>query len=177
WTGFRDQYLDECMRLEGRGTRCRTVCPHCPTEGREGVICCRNCFNGGMMCIECMIERHRHLPLHIIEHWNGSFFQHIWLHDIGLRLQMGHEVGEGCPFKKTGPQAFVVLHTNGIHYVGVDFCKCPGQGPPHVQLLRASWWPATPLEKQTCATMAVLRQFHLLNLQGKISAYDFYRAL
>lgn len=70
----------------------------------------------------------------------------------------------------------MVLHTNGLHYVAVEFCKCWGL-QRRTQLLRLGWWPATPFDPQTCATFAVLRHFHLLNLQGKLPAYDFYRAL
>lgn len=70
----------------------------------------------------------------------------------------------------------VVLHTNGLHTVDVQYCDCSGM-ERRVQLLRLGWWPATPLDPRTCATMALLRHFHLLNLQGKLPAYDFYRAL
>lgn len=45
------------------------------------------------------------------------------------------------------------------------------------QLLRIGWWPATPLDPQTVATFEVLRQFQIQNLQGNLTAYDFYRAL
>ena len=69
-----------------------------------------------------------------------------------------------------------VLHVNGVHVVDVQFCSCRGS-PRRVALLRMSWWPATPLEPRTCATFALLRQFHLLNLQGKMTAYDYYAAL
>jgi hypothetical protein len=43
--------------------------------------------------------------------------------------------------------------------------------------LEAGWWPSTPLEPQSAASMAVLRSFHILNLQGQISPTDFYRSL
>ena len=69
-----------------------------------------------------------------------------------------------------------MIDTNGIHSVAVDFCRCV-QVEHRSQLLRIGWWPATPLEPQTCATMAVLRHFHLLNLQGNVTGYSFYRAL
>ncbi|KAJ8596339.1 hypothetical protein M405DRAFT_702942, partial [Rhizopogon salebrosus TDB-379] len=45
------------------------------------------------------------------------------------------------------------------------------------QLLRVHWFPATPLEPQTCATFDVLRLFHTVNLQGHLSGYDFYKSL
>ena len=108
--------------------------------------------------------------------WNGLFFQRSSLKTLGLRVQLGHPPGHYCPTKQPGHKDFAVIDTNGIHSVAVDFCRCV-----HVehrsQLLRIGWWPATPLEPQTCATMAVLRHFHLLNLQGNITGYSFYRAL
>lgn len=69
-----------------------------------------------------------------------------------------------------------VLHVNGIHAVDVQFCECSAS-ERRVQMLRMGWWPASPSDPRTCATMALLRHFHLLNLQGKLPAYDFYRAL
>ncbi|KII88031.1 hypothetical protein PLICRDRAFT_112159, partial [Plicaturopsis crispa FD-325 SS-3] len=177
WVRYREVYLDECMRREGRGTLRRSpTCPGCRQE-KSACLRCRDCFGGSLLCVECVVARHKRLPLHIVEQWNGSFFQRVPLRQFALRVQLGHPVGEGCSFKKTGPRDFLVIHVNGLHHVAVDFCECPGQAPPYVQLLRAGWWPATPLEPQTCATMDVLRHFQILNLQGKISAFDFYRAL
>jgi hypothetical protein len=108
--------------------------------------------------------------------WNGLFFQRSSLMTLGLRVQLGHPPDRYCPTKEPGHKYFAVIDTNGIHSIAVDFCRCS-----HVehrsQLLRIRWWPATPLEPQTCGTMAVLRHFHLLNLQGNVTGYSFYRAL
>lgn len=71
----------------------------------------------------------------------------------------------------------MVFHTNGIHCVSLDFCGCSNAAPDCRQILEAGWFPATPLEPQTCATNACLRQFQTLNLQGNISPYDYYTAL
>lgn len=71
---------------------------------------------------------------------------------------------------------FVVIHSNGIHRVAVDYCRCTSLSHRQ-QLLRIGWWPATPLEPRTCATMEVLRHFHLLTLQGKLPGYSFLKAL
>lgn len=70
-----------------------------------------------------------------------------------------------------------MLHTNGIHIVHIMFCRCSTAIPWHVQLLRIGWFPATPIKPQTCATMECLRQFQYLNLQGKLTAYSYYRSL
>lgn len=99
------------------------------------------------------------------------------LANLGLRFQLGHPTGIQCPFRIPGHSQFIALHVNGIHRVAIDFCGCPGSSPNFVQLLRASMYPATPLEPQTCATFEVLRNFHAMTLQGKISAFDYYHAL
>jgi hypothetical protein len=111
------------------------------------------------------------------QEWNGSFFERLYLRDLGLRIQLNHPPGSICQWRTAGHKNFVVLHTNGIHSVNIDFCGCSPAVSCKRQLLRTSWWPATPLEPQTCATFTLLNQFHLLSLQGKTSAFDFYRSL
>src|SRR5208283_6240199 len=59
----------------------------------------------------------------------------------------------------------------------VDFCGCPGQPDPYVQLLEMRWWPSTPIAPQTVATMDVLRAFHVLNLEARTPPTDFYHSL
>lgn len=107
----------------------------------------------------------------------GGFFRRVSLRDLGLRVQFGHSGGEVCMHKQAGHQNFVVIHVNGIHRVAVDFCGCKVGFDRFRQVLRMSWWPATPLEPQSCATMELLRLFHIMNLQGRINAFDFYKGL
>lgn len=76
-----------------------------------------------------------------------------------------------------GTKDFIVVHVNGIHQVSLDFCGCYTHAEHWCQLLRFGWYPATPINPQTCATIHVLRDFHVKNLQGKISAHDFYQSL
>lgn len=104
---------------------------------------------------------------------------------MGLRVQLGesHPPGTMCVFRREVHKDFVVLHTNGIHLVNVDSCECSGSTlnePPLSlarQLLRAGWYPATHLNPQTCATFELMRGFHLLSLQAKVSHYHYYNAL
>jgi hypothetical protein len=108
--------------------------------------------------------------------WNGLFFQRTTLRDLGLRVQLGHAYGRLCPTKLAANVTFRVIHSNGIHHVAVDQCQCHGIDL-NIQLLRIGWWPATPLDPKSAATFEVLNHFHLLNLQGKVTGYSFYRAL
>ncbi|KAF7974955.1 hypothetical protein HWV62_10677 [Athelia sp. TMB] len=173
WALYRDEYLDEMMALEGRG-RFAGQCSGCGE--RDPLYRCKECTHGSMWCQKCLVERHVDNPLHIVQKWNRSFFERTTLRALGLRVQLGHAAGHFCPSFKVGNKDFVVIHTNGIHSIHLEFCRCRSV-PRHVQLLRAGWFPATPLKPQTCATMEVLRQFHTLHLQGKVTGYSFYRSL
>lgn len=57
------------------------------------------------------------------------------------------------------------------------FCECPGCLHPREQLLQAAWFPASLGHPQTAFTFDVLDSFHLLTLQGKTSAFDYYYSL
>lgn len=70
----------------------------------------------------------------------------------------------------------MVIHTNGIHMVDINYCRCHSV-PRHKQLLRIGWWPATPTNPKTCTTMECLRQFHLLNLKANVTTFGYYGAL
>jgi hypothetical protein len=96
--------------------------------------------------------------------------------DLGLAYHLGHG-GCPCPCASGEPREMVVLHTNGIHQVHFHPCKCVGA--PHIrcQLLRRHLYPATILDPRTCATFALLREFHILSLQSKISMHHFYLSL
>lgn len=112
-----------------------------------------------------------------MQEWKNHFFHKVTLQSLGLRVQLGHQMGTLCPFCTRGHKDFVVLHLNGIHVINLDFCGCPGALPFRNQLLEMGWWPSTPLEPQSAATMDVLRSFHIWNLQGHIAPTDFYRGL
>jgi hypothetical protein len=71
----------------------------------------------------------------------------------------------------------VVIDVTGIHYVDLNFCNCDIRVERRQQLMRASLWPATTRDPQTCATFAVVCLFQILNCQGKVSAHDFLRSL
>ena len=108
--------------------------------------------------------------------WNTMFFQKTTLCDLGLQVQLGHTPGIHCPTSECGNQDFVVIHMNGIHMVGVDFCRCQ-LIPHHKQLLRIAWWPKTPINPKTCVTMECLWQFHLLNLKANVTTFGYYGTL
>jgi hypothetical protein len=72
---------------------------------------------------------------------------------------------------------FVVVDTSGQHNVTVSFCECIGRPEKRIQLLHASWFPGSLERPRTAFTFDVLNSFQLVNLQGKVSAYDYYYSL
>jgi hypothetical protein len=108
--------------------------------------------------------------------WNGLFFQRSTLKVLGLRVQLGHSPSQYCLTREPACKNFVVIHTNGIHLINVNYCHC--NSLPHcTQLLRTAWWPATLIEPKTCVMMEVLHHFQFLNLQGKLTSFSFYHLL
>jgi hypothetical protein len=100
------------------------------------------------------------------------------LQSIGLKVHLGHH-GHCCPFPSTENKNFTVIDTSGVHNVTLVFCGCVGAAAEHprVQLLRVNWFPASVDRPESAFTFDVLDSFHLVTLQGKISAYDFYYSL
>lgn len=113
----------------------------------------------------------------LYKRWNDSYFSNETLQNIGLEIQLGHDDGTDCAAPVAKSIDFEVLDISGQHTVTISFCGCPGAPHPRVQLLRAQWFPASMSRPNSAFTFDVLNTFQLLNLQGKISAYDFYQSL
>lgn len=110
-----------------------------------------------------------------LQMWNGLFFIRTTPQELGVRVQLGHPDSRHCRTSHLVHANFPVIHSNGIHHVNVDYCRCNDMEIKD-QLLRIGWWPATPLVPKTAAMFEVLKHFHL-NLQGKMMGYSFYHAL
>jgi hypothetical protein len=110
--------------------------------------------------------------------WNGVFFERVTLKSLGLRIQLGHPVGETCilPNPAFG-DSFVVIDSHGIHEVGLDYCGCGKGGIMIQQLLRYHLYPATVQNPASAATFRVLRHFQLLNFESKCSVYEYIQTL
>ena len=110
----------------------------------------------------------------------GRSFEKITLKDLGLVVQLGHFDAQPCPSPRRGRE-FVVIHTNGIHEVTVQFCACAANsqaaGSYAQQCLRSRWYPATPDDPATACTLDVIDEYLSLSSQNKASAYDYYEAL
>lgn len=187
---YRDSYLDEMLTCEGRGVYIDDdVCPLCKEGAPE--IRCRDCFGGALICRDCILKTHAARPLHriqvcsflcttttlmsITQRWDDKQFVRAALSELGLRIQLGHRHGEPCQLQSE-ERELTIIDCNGLHEVKVVFCHCQALAD-YRQLLRVCWWPATPIQPRTAFTFNVLRQFHYQNLQGNITAFDFYRSL
>lgn len=115
-----------------------------------------------------------------MQKWNGQFFENTTLKNLGLTLQLGHPPGQVCLAPALGPLACAVIHMNGIHPVNIPFCQCTQlarASDTTKQLLWAGLYGATLTDPTTFCSIEVLQHFHLLTLQSKITAYDYYMAL
>ncbi|KIJ12364.1 hypothetical protein PAXINDRAFT_163929 [Paxillus involutus ATCC 200175] len=163
------------LRLEGRGNFADS-CALCDMEAP--LYRCEDCTRMAMHCASCVVLSHAQNLLHTIKKWNSQFFEQVSLKDLGLRVQLGHKPGEACgnPTCAFNDQ-FVVLDTNGIHTISLYFCGCKRASSHVQQLLRFSWFPATSTRPRTAAMFRLLKQYHLVSLESKLSAYEFYNAL
>ncbi|VDB96150.1 unnamed protein product [Peniophora sp. CBMAI 1063] len=178
---WRELFLRESIRLDGRAEALGlTSCPGCHKEGFPDYRCedCR----GADLCKDCTLHWHRYSPLHRIERYNETkgFYEKVNGSELGIRIQLMHRPGEVCNFRSLHSISdFTVIHTNGIHQIPVDFCKCElGRDIPyHIQLMRWRFWPATCENPQTATTFEALDLFTRLSVLGRLNVYDFYRAL
>ncbi|KAF8201853.1 hypothetical protein BJ912DRAFT_1054145 [Pholiota molesta] len=177
----RAAFLDESLRLEGRGDFAReNKCSDCAARKRDVIAQpeyrCVDCFLPDLTCKDCCVKRHQRLPFHVIERWTGETFVKVSLKSLGLAIHLNHS-SLRCPIPIACHQDLRILHTNGIHDVAISYCGCPRSIPQHTQLLRRRLYPATQIAPRTCVTFELLRLLHLLSLTSKASTYDFYLAL
>lgn len=71
----------------------------------------------------------------------------------------------------------LILHTNGIHSIAIQYCGCLHAIPHHLQLLHWCLYPASQISVETCVTFELLHHLHKMLLTTKASTYDFYRCL
>ncbi|KAJ7025446.1 hypothetical protein C8F04DRAFT_1212864 [Mycena alexandri] len=178
WLPLRDEYLDEMLRLEGRGSLiARSVCAACGSEDPTFRCVHQTCMGPEMFCAVCIVDKHAFLPTHLVEEWNDEYFERQTLYELGLVVQLGHPPGFACPTAHPADKDFAIIDITGVHTVRLNFCECDARILHRQQLMRVRLWPATVKNPQTCATFGVIRLFQTLNCLGKVSAHDFVRTL
>ncbi|KAJ7119307.1 hypothetical protein C8R43DRAFT_1090958 [Mycena crocata] len=181
WVEFRDAYLDEMLRGEGRGqANVYSACGSCGAINPAYRCENQTCYGSGMFCKACIVDRHQVLPTHWIQEWCGTHFKRISLggpDGLGLVMQLGHTPGSACTAMRPARKKFTVIDVTGLHTITLQFCCCDDSIKPWQQLMRVGWWPATVRDPSTCTTFGVIRLFQNMNCLGKISGYHFLRAL
>ncbi|OAX30619.1 hypothetical protein K503DRAFT_728235, partial [Rhizopogon vinicolor AM-OR11-026] len=172
----RDVFLLEILRHDGRGNMASNSCGLCHADA--ALFRCKDCFDLNLYCQQCIVKNHSRSPVHRVEEWTGEFFKRIPLKTLGLRVQLGHKANERCllPVKAFNDD-FVLIDIGGIHSLSLDFCGCENAQSHMKQLLRVGWFPSTTSDPRTAATFRVLRQYHILSFESKVSAYEFYHSL
>ncbi|KAJ7884172.1 hypothetical protein B0H14DRAFT_2339297 [Mycena olivaceomarginata] len=167
------------LRHDGRGDYIdQTVCAGSGCEATQILYRCTDCMHGSLYCGSCVKHLHASMPFHRIERWENSWFRRCSLKSLGVRIQLGHRVGEPCPNpSKSAGDDFVVITTQGIEEVGLDYCDCGTAKAKSVQLLRMKLYPATGTNPRSAATFASLRRFAHMTLESKCSPYEFYHSL
>ncbi|KAG2028403.1 hypothetical protein BDR03DRAFT_883375 [Suillus americanus] len=179
WVNGREGYIMELIRHEGHGDYTTREACHGHRECTfELEYRCRDCFGTELYCKDCMVERHRDNPLHRIKHWNGHYFKDTTLKYLGLRIQLGHPVGEKCfNQSRAFDDDFVILDINHVHEVALDFCECSCAQSHTTQILRARLYPATCSDPKSAATFRLLQHFQMLTFESKVSAFKYWQTL
>ena len=112
------------------------------------------------------------------QRWTGKYFSRVPLKLLGVRVQLGHRLGQICPKSySANADVFIVIDVTGIHDVNVRFFGCEAAPPSYIQLLRARWYPSTCVEPHTVATFRLLEHYQLLAANSKITHAEFYNSL
>jgi hypothetical protein len=110
----------------------------------------------------------------VFQEWMGEFFVKTTLYDIGATYQLGHPIGNDCPFPSS-PMDLTLFNISGVTTVRIQYCYCGDIGeqpPPRVQLLHARWFPATLKQPSTIFSFWLLDFIHKLQTQSKVNPDD-----
>ncbi|KAG2103746.1 uncharacterized protein F5147DRAFT_746673 [Suillus discolor] len=131
-----------------------------------------------LYCGKCSLANHARSPTHRIQKWNSVFFEVSSLKTLGLQVQLGHSIGQPCILPQWAfNDNFVLIDTNRIHEIGLDFCGCETSERYIKQLLRHGWFPSTSTDPRTASTFRLLHYYQILSFESKASAYEFYHSL
>ncbi|KAJ7573010.1 hypothetical protein C8J56DRAFT_1008492 [Mycena floridula] len=107
---------------------------------------------------------------------NRRLFYRVSLKSLGLRVQLGHEVDGKC-LLPAPTKTFIILHSNGIHDVQIDYCGCLSGKDHWTQLLRHCLYPATVDQPNTAATFTCLDEGVAHGYGSQETSYEYYKVL
>ncbi len=151
---------------------------HCCDGDTVRLHRCRDCFDGHPVCRKCITEAHHSNPFHAIESWTGTHFRKSSLIDLDFKLYLMHS-GKPCPHADPRDlgQRIEVVHTNGIHFLRIFQCSCPGAPSNLLQYTHCKLLPSTPQAPRVLFTFDLMKDFHVHSLTSKKSAFDYIAAI
>ncbi|KAJ7506400.1 hypothetical protein B0H11DRAFT_1903777 [Mycena galericulata] len=119
----RDLVLQSIRDLEfAPAPKKPSKCAQCDNTAAH--LRCLYCFDAQFLCTKCMVDSHAQNPLHRIEMWTNT----------GLR---------------TPDNDFVILDTDGLHEVAIDYCSCDPHRSHGKQLREARFFPSSDSSPRT----------------------------
>jgi CxC2 like cysteine cluster associated with KDZ transposases len=98
--------------------------------------------------------------------------------ETGPNFEPGSDFRESTPDADGLNNAYVrVIHTNGIHHIGMVTCSCRGHDQIPLDLFACRLLPASFIRIRTIFTAQLMDYFRLCNLELKASAYQFYQLI
>ncbi|KAF8598255.1 hypothetical protein BDV93DRAFT_534391 [Ceratobasidium sp. AG-I] len=144
----------------------------CETPGTQ--FRCKDCLHQDLYCAQCMCRNHSNLPMHRFEQWSGDCFQNVSSKALSYVFHLGHG---SAPCSLGQDRPFTLGHTNGLHEISIRICRHPGRGDAVWQLLKAHIFPCSDIFPASGFTFTILRKFHLLSTEAKLSAQRFFNVL
>ncbi len=188
-------YLEDLLFLDSLGDFAEEGPPRACSACNHSEVSLFRCISYTLShstCASCSVKQHRCLLFHKIEvsslyivgskkrtnarlsqKWNGLFFEQATLNELGMELHLGHW-GEQCPNPSIW-RKMIIGDINGFHTITVCYCNCSGVSKGN-QLLQSRILPVSMTGPRSAFTFNAV-EFHELTLQGKTTAYNFYRAL
>ena len=94
----------------------------------------------------------------------------------GLPLRIKHD---NRKYDKWHCPVVTVVDTTGIHEMRVRFCRCQSLKvhPLQTQFMNSGMYTSSNKRTRTVFTFRVLHHFDITNLEGKVTAWQYYRTL
>jgi hypothetical protein len=100
------------------------------------------------------------------------------LKKLGHHTQLGHPIDQCCILlQQAFNNDFVLIDTDGIHEIALDFCGCEMSQTHVKQLLHHGCFPVTSTDPRTAVTFWLLYHYQIVSFESKASAYEFYHLL
>ena len=92
-------------------------------------------------------------------------------------FQLGFSSSKPGKTDKDGNPIITIIDRSGMHEIGIRWYSCPNAPEHNMQLMAAGLFLATFQRPKTAFTFRVLEEFHLDNLECKITPSQFFSHL